>query len=191
MSKILCFLVGVLTVLLLQNIFTEPFVSAPEQVLSVSGYERTYDRTIKYLLKQNDDPVLVSEVANAVLENAAKTGIAPGLIVSIMSYESPGLDTLAISYAGAIGLMQIMPLHVPELAVPCGVQNTEDLFKVQENICAGVYILSRKMERCNDSPKCALLAYNGCVVRNEMPFRACYTYPTRVENHLLDFLGES
>jgi len=186
---IFALLVGILIALLLPH--TGPLDAEMEYTGISSGAVEEHNRVLSYVLEQNPDVVLARTITNEVLRQAAKYRIAPGWIVSIMAYESWGLDSMAVSSAGARGLMQIMPLHVPELMVPCNVANTQDLFDVIKNICSGVYILSQKFDRCDGMPKCALLAYNGCVVRDEDPHRACYSYPQEIEDRILEFLAES
>ena len=153
-----------------------------------SEYLKTKGQIISYLSHLSEDTVLVERIADAVLVEASEQGVPPGVTVAIMAHENWSLTPDGVSTAGAVGLMQVMPLHVP--IEECGLLTTKDLSNVEINICAGVHIFVEKLERCNDSTKCALLAYNGCIVTNE-PFRTCYNYPTKVEENLLDFLSEA
>ncbi len=91
--------------------------------------------------------------------------LPPDLVLALIEVESR-FDSWAVSRAGAVGLMQVMPFWPRQL----GVQN--QLVRVAANIRMGCEILRYylRMERGNYSR--ALARYNGSVGRN--------TYPTLV-----------
>lgn len=172
-------------------VFVVPFqdYSFPntEYVSTLSGAQKLRAQVEEYVFARTNDTALVIEITDAVLAQAAKEGVPPGLTVSIIEYESNFVRT-AVSSADARGLMQVMPLHVP--MEQCGLTSVGQLFDPTINICAGIQVWLEKLERCGDKTKCALLAYNGCIVRDDEPFRTCYSYPARVERNVLDFLAE-
>jgi soluble lytic murein transglycosylase-like protein len=88
--------------------------------------------------------------------------IPPDLVLALMEVESR-FDRWAVSPAGAVGLMQVMPFWPREL----GVQN--QLVKVAPNIRMGCEILRYylRMEHRNWSQ--ALARYNGSVGHNKYP----------------------
>jgi hypothetical protein len=183
--------IGLLLLILVGlTVFVAPFqnYSSPDVVWlpALSGAERLRSQVETYLFSHINDTALVVEIADAVMVEAAKEQVPPGLTVSIMAYESNFVPT-AVSSAGARGLMQVMPLHVP--MEQCQITSVAELFDPAKNICAGVQIWLQKLERCEDRTRCAFLAYNGCLVTDE-PFRTCYSYPERVEQRVLDFLME-
>ncbi len=87
----------------------------------------------------------------------------PDLVRAVIYVESGG-DPLAISRAGAAGLMQLMPLTAAEL----GVGNR---FDPEENIASGTRYLRALLDRFH-STEVALWAYNAgpeAVTRGSMP----------------------
>lgn len=98
-----------------------------------------------------------------------KYGVDENLIFAIIKAES-GFDKDAESKAGAIGLMQIMPLtYEGDLKVPLGFDKSgKEIHKnvytalrdPQTNIICGIYYFSRLQERFGDDAT-ALAAYNA------------------------------
>ena len=91
--------------------------------------------------------------------------LPPDLILALMEVESR-FDPWAVSPAGAVGLMQVMPFWPRQL----GVQN--QLVRVAPNIRMGCEILRYYLRVENRNWLRALARYNGSVGRN--------TYPTLV-----------
>lgn len=84
--------------------------------------------------------------------------ITPRLFLSLILRES-GFRWSAISDHGAIGLCQVMPLHIPSLR-HLGIKSHEDLLEAEKNIEAGVHILMGYARRA-DSVLKALSFYNA------------------------------
>lgn len=87
-----------------------------------------------------------------ILEASAKYGVDPGLVKSMMMAESSG-NPNALSSAGAMGLMQLMPATAESL----GVTNPWD---PAQNIMGGTRYLRGLMDRFGD-PELAVAAYNA------------------------------
>lgn len=182
-------LLGCLAAALLFLLTTPPKQTGSVDSTSIpSAYISQRRQLDTYLATLSSDVDVRVEIIDAVLMQAAQHKLPPGFIVAIMAHENWTLTPHAVSKAGALGLMQVMPLHIP--MPQCGISNREELFDIAHNICAGVYVWLSKLERCKGRTKCALLAYNGCIVTDE-PFRSCYGYPQRVEDRMLDYLSES
>ena len=78
------------------------------------------------------------------------------LILSLIAIES-GFNKYAISKAGAVGLMQILPSTAKE--VDSTIINPEQLFDEERNLRIGISYLS-KLNKLFQNPDLALLAYN-------------------------------
>jgi soluble lytic murein transglycosylase-like protein len=86
-------------------------------------------------------------------EAARRYGINPDLVRAVIRVES-AFDPLAVSTAGAQGLMQLMPALAEEL----GVQNA---FDPRENIMAGTRYLSYLLDVHKGNVPLALASYNA------------------------------
>ncbi len=88
-------------------------------------------------------------------------GFSPQKLTQILMVENPWLDSTAVSPAGAIGLMQVMPFHAGAWS-GCG----QNLTSVSDNLCHSVSILEAY----------TLLRYNGCTKVY------CMTYVQKVQD---------
>jgi soluble lytic murein transglycosylase-like protein len=87
-----------------------------------------------------------------ILEAADQTGLHPALIKAVCLAES-GMNSNAVSSAGAQGLMQLMPPTAAALAVT-------DPFDPEQSIMGGARYLAAQLETFGDVRK-ALAAYNA------------------------------
>jgi soluble lytic murein transglycosylase-like protein len=88
-----------------------------------------------------------------VYEAAARNGLDPCLILSVMRAES-GFRGTAVSPKGASGLMQLMP----ETAARFGVKN---IFDARENVLGGSLYLRWLLDRFSGDVRLALAGYNA------------------------------
>jgi soluble lytic murein transglycosylase-like protein len=88
-----------------------------------------------------------------IREAAALYGVSPTLIHSVMQAES-AFNPLAVSSAGAMGLMQLMP----EIAVAFGIV---DPFDPRENIMGGTRLLRELLDSHHHNIPLVLAAYNA------------------------------
>jgi len=91
-------------------------------------------------------------------EEAARAGVSPELVLSIINVESD-FDRFAVSHAGAQGLMQIMPFWLKLSGQPHG-----NLFHETTNLRLGCTILKYYLERSHGDIREALQRYNGATV---------------------------
>jgi soluble lytic murein transglycosylase-like protein len=87
----------------------------------------------------------------------------PQLVLAVIDVES-AFDPFAVSYAGAVGLMQVMPFWPTELGL-----TKKDLIDVELNIRMGTSILAYYLERERGDYRRALGRYNGSLGRREYP----------------------
>ena len=90
---------------------------------------------------------------NIIRAYAAKYGVEEALIHSVVKQESC-FNEKALSRAGAIGLMQLMPATASYLKV-------KNPWNPEQNIHGGVKYLSRMLKRFKGNTKFALAAYNA------------------------------
>lgn len=90
---------------------------------------------------------------------ARRLSLPPGLVMSVIDVESR-FDRWAVSYAGAVGLMQIMPFWPRELGM-----TNEELVRIPQNIRMGCTILKFYLDREKGDYTRALARYNGSVGR--------------------------
>ena len=117
-------------------------------------------------------PELADRVASAVVYEAGRARISPSVLAGVLLIENAPLDTGAVSTEGAIGLMQVMPMHVGNFRCLSG-----DLLNVEANICHGARLLHNHVRR-SQTMEAALRRYNGCVRGRNTP--RCQRYPGRV-----------
>ena len=98
-------------------------------------------------------PMPRAELSALIEETAHRYDVDPALVHAVVRAES-GFDHLAVSPAGARGLMQLMP----GTALEVGVRNA---FHPGENLDGGVYYLRSMIDRFNGDLRLALAAYNA------------------------------
>ncbi len=125
-----------------------------------------------YFGRFNGDQKLVRRISRAVVREARRQQVPPSLIAAVLVTENTTLRPGARSSVGALGLMQVMPMHAG--AALCG---SSDLTDVDSNICHGTLILARNLRRTRTTAA-ALLRYNGCVRGTNTP--DCHRYPSKV-----------
>lgn len=99
-------------------------------------------------------PTVCPESLNPIFEEAGNAfGVSANLLKSIARAES-GFDPSAVSHAGAVGIMQLMPATAASL----GVANAYD---PRENIMGGAKLISQLLSKYNGNTSLALAAYNA------------------------------
>ncbi len=135
-------------------------------------YELEVEPIRRVLLRYRDDPELASGIATALVREANRADLEPRLLLAVLLVENPWLDPEIRSVVGAVGLMQVMPVHRSQWG--CG----DDLEDVDVNICHGARIFAHYVQRTGGDLERALLRYNGCVRGTNTP--NCHQYPSTV-----------
>jgi soluble lytic murein transglycosylase-like protein len=127
-------------------------------------FEDRYDSAVWYKMME---PRLRKKVPEreermAILKNVfceanrgGEVRIPPGLLMAIIDIES-SFNRYAVSYAGAVGLMQVMPFWPENLGM-----RRHQLTKTPENIRMGCAILRFYLKRENNNIARALARFNG------------------------------
>jgi soluble lytic murein transglycosylase-like protein len=108
------------------------------------------------------DPGERLEILEHVFCEAHRKGeirLPPGLVLAIIDVESR-FDRWAVSPAGAVGLMQVMPFWPEELGM-----KRHQLVRIPDNIRMGTAIFRHYMKRERNDVAKALARYNGSVGR--------------------------
>ena len=121
------------------------------------------------------------DLASIFEEASVSYGVSKELLMSIARAES-GFSSTAVSSAGAVGIMQLMPATAASL----GVSNSYD---PRENIMGGAKLISQLLTKYNGDTSLALAAYNSGSANVDKyggipPFAETQNYVQKVLNYL-------
>jgi len=91
------------------------------------------------------------------------TRLPPGLVLAVMDVESR-FNRWAVSSAGAVGLMQVMPFWPEQLGMA-----RRDLVRIESNLRMGCAILRYYLDKEHNDVRRALARYNGSIGRRQYP----------------------
>ncbi len=94
---------------------------------------------------------------------ASLAGLEPELVLAVIDVES-NFDPYAISVAGALGLMQVMPFWRNEIGRP-----NDNLIRLETNLRYGCTILKFYLDKEKGDLRRALGRYNGSLGRRDYP----------------------
>jgi len=115
------------------------------------------------LERQVEDPEERIEMLRLVHMEAKRVDLPPELILAVIEVES-NFDRYAISVAGALGLMQIMPFWIEEIGRP-----DDNLLHTNTNLRYGCTILRFYYDKENGDLRRALGRYNGSLGKRKYP----------------------
>ena len=115
------------------------------------------------LERQVRDPEERIEILTLVHYEASRVELPPELILAVIEVES-NFDRYAISVAGAIGLMQIMPFWLDEIGRP-----NDNLLHIDTNLRYGCTILRYYYDKEKGDLRRALGRYNGSLGKRKYP----------------------
>jgi soluble lytic murein transglycosylase-like protein len=101
------------------------------------------------------DPAKRLRLLRQVHIEASRAGLYPELVLAVIDVES-NFNQFAISHAGAMGLMQVMPFWLKEIGHP-----EDNLFNLQTNLRMGCTILRYYLDKEKGDLTQALARYNG------------------------------
>lgn len=117
--------------------------------MMVNGRETDYSNYIS----NNATPADMEKIYAAVDDASKKYGVNKELILAVIKQES-NFDSTAVSSAGAMGLMQIMPFNFSSLGI-------SDPYDVNQNVDGGTKLLKQNLDQYNGNIDMALMAYNA------------------------------
>ena len=115
------------------------------------------------LERQVRDPDERLEILTRVHYEAARAGLEPELVLAVIEVES-NFDRYAVSVAGALGIMQVMPFWRDEIGRP-----DDNLIHLGTNLRYGCTILKFYLDKEDGDLRRALGRYNGSLGKRKYP----------------------
>ncbi len=144
-----------------------------------TSFDDRYDAEVwltdmsRRLTRQLPDPEERLTVLRKVHQEARRIDMPPELVLAVIDVES-NFDRFAISHAGALGLMQVMPFWLDEIGRP-----DDNLFHLRTNLRMGCTILRYYYDKENGDLIRALARYNGSLGQRWYPDRVLDRLRTR------------
>ncbi|MBQ9615836.1 MAG: lytic transglycosylase domain-containing protein [Selenomonadaceae bacterium] len=127
-------------------------VSAENSVTAAGSLQDPHQTAAQMMLPSTDGTVSSQSFANMVAEAARKYEVDPKLLSAVAEAESGG-DQSAVSPAGAVGVMQLMPDTAASLGV--------DPYDEKQNIEGGAKYLRQMLDSFGGDVRKAVAAYNA------------------------------
>ena len=134
----------------------------PAEVWAARQWLNAMEPSLERYIKE---PTLRRELLRRVYHEATLAGLPPELVLALIQVES-AFRIDAVSSAGAVGLMQIMPFWIRELGLPA-----DDLKDPWRNLRYGCTILAHYLAVENGDLTDALARYNGSLGKTWYPER--------------------
>ncbi len=128
-------------------------------------FEDKYDRAVWFALMEPrlaryvKDTTEREQILHNVHCEAKRVDIPPELVLAVMDVESR-FDRFAVSSAGAVGLMQVMPFWPQQLGM-----TNDQLVRIPDNVRMGTTILGYYLRKERGNYQRALQRYNGSLGR--------------------------
>jgi soluble lytic murein transglycosylase-like protein len=118
---------------------------------------------LRPLVKEKVERIDILKQVYCETHRAGEARLPPGLVMALIAVESR-FDRWAVSPAGAVGLMQVMPFWPERLGMP-----RHELVHIAPNIRMGCAILRFYLDYERNDVRKALARYNGSVGRRDYP----------------------
>lgn len=128
---------------------------------------------LRRLVRDHDERMRILSTAFCEAHRPGEQRLPPGLVMAVMDIESR-FNRWAVSSAGAVGLMQVMPFWPSELGM-----KRHQLTQIEANLRMGCAILRYYLRREKNDVRKALARYNGSVGRREYPDKVVRSWTTR------------
>jgi soluble lytic murein transglycosylase-like protein len=152
-----------------------------QAIVQAQCFADKYDSAVWYTLMEpklrryvKDDKERL-EILQTVYCETHRTGasvLPPGLVMAVLDVES-GFDRWAVSSAGAVGLMQVMPFWPEQLGM-----RRYELTRIAANLHMGCAILRFYLDSEHRDVRRALERYNGSIGRRDYPDRVIVRWTT-------------
>jgi soluble lytic murein transglycosylase-like protein len=128
---------------------------------------------LRRVVKDHDERMQILKTAFCEAHRPGELRLPPGLVMAVIDIESY-FNRWAVSSAGAVGLMQVMPFWPAELGM-----KRHQLTQIEANMRMGCAILRHYLKREKNDVRKALARYNGSVGRREYPDKVVNRWTTR------------
>jgi soluble lytic murein transglycosylase-like protein len=118
---------------------------------------------LRPLVKEKNERIDILEQVYCETHRPGESRLPPGLVMALISVESR-FDRWAVSSAGAVGLMQVMPFWPEKLGM-----RRYELVHVAPNIRMGCAILRYYLSYEHNDVRKALARYNGSIGKRNYP----------------------
>jgi soluble lytic murein transglycosylase-like protein len=118
---------------------------------------------LRRIVSDAQERMQILETAFCEANRPGEQRLPPGLVMAVIDVESR-FNRWAVSSAGAVGLMQVMPFWPGELGM-----RRHQLVQIEANMRMGCAILRHYLKRERNDVRRALARYNGSVGRREYP----------------------
>ena len=134
--------------------------SIADRKISIPSSNQTTEKTVSdtkattFSVSPSSDTLSCTEDLNTYFEEAAEQYQVDIKLLKAIAYCESNFNPNAISRAGAIGVMQLMPATAAELGVT-------DSYDARQNILGGAKLISKLLDRYDGDTSLALAAYNA------------------------------
>lgn len=133
--------------------FTDPYDAAI--------WYKMMEPRLRKAVKDKSERLEILKLVFCEAHRSGETRLPPGLVMAVINVES-GFNRWAVSSAGAVGLMQVMPFWPEQLGM-----KRYELSRITPNIQMGCAILRHYLKRERNNVARALQRYNGSLGKRD------------------------